>query len=129
MEEQFKKEDEIIRKLVSDAGLEEPSPDFKSKLMLAIEEKAASKLQYKPLITLKAWIGVALAFAAVIVIAYIFPSSGWSTRLGLDSITHGTNLSLPEFEISKTFVYGIMFLSLFLFQIPLLKKFVEAKYR
>ncbi len=129
MEEQFKKEDEIIRKLISDSGLEEPSPDFKSKLMLAVEEKAMKKVRYKPLITSKAWIGVALAFVAVIVIAYLYPSSGLSTRFGLDFITQRTNLSLPEFEISKIFVYGIMFLSLFLLQIPLLKKLVEAKYQ
>ena len=129
MEEQYRKEDEILRKLVIDSGLEEPSPDFKSKLMLVIEERAASKVRYKPLITTRAWITVAAAFVAILVISYLYPATGLSEMFGLDSITKNASLSLPEFEVSKTFVYGIIFLSLFLFQIPLLKKYVEARYK
>ena len=129
MEEQFKKQDQILKKLIVEAGSESPSPDFKSKIMDAIQEKAEAKVVYKPLISGKIWIGVAAVFIAVVVIAVLFPSTGILSSFNIEMPIIETGFSLPKPEFSKTFVYGMIFLSLFLFQIPFLKKFAEAKYK
>jgi len=129
MEEQSKKQDQIIKKLIVEAGTESPSPDFKLKLMEAIREKAEQKVVYKPLITRKTWIGIAAVFIGIIVISVLFPTTGLLSGLGLEPSKFETGISLPKPEFSKTFIYGVLFLSLFLFQVPFLKKYVEAKYQ
>ncbi len=128
MEEQFKKQDQILKKLIVEAGDEAPSPEFKAKLMDAIREKAEHKIVYKPLIPAKAWAGVAVLFIAVAVIAVLFPSTGLLSKLGIDTLSFESGINLPKPEFSKTFVYGVIFLSLFLLQVPFLKKLVEARY-
>ncbi|MCW5519214.1 hypothetical protein J1N09_05150 [Aureitalea sp. L0-47] len=129
MEEQSKREDQILKKLIVEAGTESPSHDFKAKLMDAVREKADQKVVYKPLIPGKVWIVVAAVFIGVAVIAVLFPSSGMLSSFGLDTSIVETGISIPKPEFSKTFIYAMIFLSLFLFQVPFLKKYVEAKYR
>jgi len=128
MEEQFRKEDEILKKLVKDSGLEEPSPGFKSKLMDTIQQKADQKVIYRPLISVKVWIGLAAVFIGVVLISVLFPSTGILPDFGIDISQFEPGFSIPKPEFSKTFVYGVIFMSLFLFQIPFLKKFVETSY-
>lgn len=128
MEEQFNKEEKILRKLVKETGLEEPSAGFKTRLMSAIEEKAAKQVRYQPLIGRKVWIGVAAAVVGILIVTYLYPSGGADTAFGIDITSVETGLSMPKMEFSNTFLYGMIFLSLFLLQIPLLKKYVEARY-
>ncbi|MBT8276359.1 MAG: hypothetical protein KJO39_09470 [Bacteroidia bacterium] len=128
MEEQFKKKDQILKKLIVEAGSETPSPDFKSRLMAAVQQKADQKVMYKPLISIKIWIGVAAVFIGIVVISFLFPSTGILPELGVDMSQFQPGFSLPKPEFSKTFVYGMIFMSLFLFQIPFLKKLVETRY-
>jgi hypothetical protein len=127
MEEQFKKEDRIIRKLVSEAGLEQPGPDFKSALMDQIRQRASEKLQYTPLISKKGWWLLGVLIVLTIVLLYFIPIDNTTSIFKIPLNDLGS--MIPEFRFSKTFMYGTIFLGLFLFQIPLLKKYIEPKYQ
>ncbi|KAA3620349.1 MAG: hypothetical protein DWP94_12730 [Flavobacterium sp.] len=126
MEEQFKKEDRILKKLISEAGTQKPSPNFNSKLMEQIEQRASERIQYQPLISIKGWVLLGLVFLLPLLLYFVLPFE--ITRRQLDLPWKDLGHLLPEFRFSKVFMYGTIFLALFFLQIPLLKKYVEAKY-
>ena len=127
MEEQYKKEEIIIKKLISEAGLDTPSPDFRTSLMQRIEQSTSKKIQYTPLISTKTWWILGMLVICGITLIYMIPFENSASRFTLPIDDLGS--FIPEIKISKTFLYATIFLGLFLFQIPLLKKYSEGKYR
>lgn len=126
MEEQFKKEDRILKKLISEVGTEMPGPNFNKKLMEQIEQRASERIQYQPLISKKGWVLLGIIFLLPILLYFAIPVE--LDGLPFDLPWKSLGQMLPEFKISKVFMYGTIFLALFFLQIPLLKKYVEAKY-
>lgn len=126
MEEQFKKEDRILKKLISEVGTEMPGPNFNKKLMEQIEQRATERIQYQPLISKKGWVLLGIIFLLPILLYFAIPVE--LDGLPFDLPWKSLGQMLPEFKISKVFMYGTIFLALFFLQIPLLKKYVEAKY-
>jgi len=126
MEEQFKKEDRILKKLISEVGPEMPGPNFNKKLMEQIEQRASERIQYQPLISKKGWVLLGIIFLLPILLYFAIPVE--LDGLPFDLPWKSLGQMLPEFKISKVFMYGTIFLALFFLQIPLLKKYVEAKY-
>ena len=124
MDKQFKKEDQLLKDLISQAGLEQPGQDFKSNLMDLIEQKSAEKIRYKPLIGKKVWLFIAASLATIMVVIFLYPSKPFE-KFGLSYNNDIINNIIPDMSASNTLVYGVLFLSLFIFQIPFLKKYLE----
>ena len=125
MEKQSKNIDRITKKIIKDAGLEQPSTDFFSNVMEAIESQSTSaSMVYQPLISKKIWMLLSALIAVVLVLLFIFPVFSETSLINPITIPEQFKFSfnLPEIKLSKTTIYGVGFLSLFLLQIPFLKR-------
>ena len=126
MDKQSKREEDLLKKLVTDAGLDKPAEGFSADVMDKILNSTEAKIRYTPLISKKVWWLLAVAFGTLLIFLYMNPSSSGSF-FTLDLSSEGVKFSLPEFNFSRTLIYGTLFLSLFIFQVPLLKKYFEPK--
>ena len=77
MKDAHEEKDDFLKDLLQSAGPERTSPDFMANLMAQVETEAItqSKRQVSPVISLKGWIVMATGFVAVIVLAFLFPST------------------------------------------------------
>ena len=120
--------EDFTRKMIKEAGVSKPSLDFSQRVMEAIEAKDKVKSVYTPLISRKIWMFIAAISIGCMVAFYFLPNYGTSI---LD--TFGTNktlsfdFTLPRIELSKTLIYAIGFMSLFLIQVPFLKQYVSSR--
>jgi len=129
MEKQSKNIDKITKKILKDGGLHQPSSSFLTNVMEAIEKQSASQpVVYKPLISKTKWILLFVLTAIVLVLLFIFPVFSESSLLSQLTIPEEFKFNLPEMNLSKTTIYGVGFLSLFLIQIPFLKRQLEKGY-
>jgi len=123
MEKPSKNIEKITQDWVREAGLEQPSSAFVRNVMNAIEKKSATQKVYRPLISRWGWGMVAAVFVVSVTLLYLFP---------IGELNYFNNVNLAEvptiknpfagLEVSKTMIYGIGFLALFLVQIPFLKR-------
>ena len=128
MEELFNKQENIIKKLLKEAPMETPSKDFSKKVMQHIEKKNIY-MPYRPLISKTAWLGIAALFIVGLVWVYYNPSSS-AYNLDTRSLSEKVNLKNPfeGLHFSKTTLYAIGFMALFILQVPVLKRIVEKKF-
>ena len=127
MEKPYKKTDAITKNWVKEAGLVKPSPTFSMDVLQKIE--ARTQLQPKnPLISTLGWVIIASVLLLSVVFLYVYPSeiSVWKTMVDVSTIKWKE--SMNSINISDTSLYAFVFLSLFLLQVPLLKKLVTARY-
>ena len=131
MEKQSENIDRITKKIIKEAGLEQPSPNFFSNVMEAIESKSASpSIVYQPLISKKMWGILSVLTAVVLVLLIVFPvfsEASWISEVTLPE-QFKFEFNFPELKLSKTAIYGLGFLSLFLLQIPFLKRQLNNHY-
>lgn len=130
MDQEMTPIDKITKKIVQDGGLETPSKDFFKNVMQAIEQpEVQSLIDYQPLISKKVW-GVLLVglLTSILVLFVLFPTYSETSLLSKLNWVESYSFSLPEVQLSKTTIYGIGFLSLFLLQIPFLKKQLNNHY-
>jgi hypothetical protein len=129
-----KQKDVEIRKLLKDIPLEEPSPDFTSKVMSGIQKEALHlSTVYRPPIRPGIWVIIALLFGIVIVISLnSAPDSdmAWPSFMKLD---FGPALSfldkIASAGLSKTLSYGAVALALAIFvQLYLLKVQLDKRF-
>ena len=128
MEKESKNIDKITRSIIKDGGLHKPSANFFTNVMEAIEAQSVSpSVAYKPLISKTNWTLLFIFTAIVLVLLFIFPVFSETTIFSQLTIPEGFNfeINLPQIKLSKTTLYGIGFLSLFLIQIPILKRQLE----
>ncbi len=125
MEEQYKHLDKRTKGLIKEAGTYKPSADFLSNVMSAVEV-IAKKEAYKPLISKSSWFVIFALLLAWMIVFYVYPSS-YSSIFKNVEFTNGLSFDNPfsGYEFSKTLVYGLGFLGLFLVQIPFLKRYME----
>lgn len=125
MEEQFKNIDRVTKKLLKEAGTHKPSSNFLSNVMTGVEQTAIKKA-YQPLISRPAWlvIGVLSVILIAVLTAYPVPQISFISDLQI-SEKLGLQNPFSGIEFSKTTVYAIGFLGLFLVQIPFLKHYFE----
>lgn len=129
MEKPSEQLDKKTRDLVKDAGLHSPSPEFLRNVMTAVTEEKATAKGYRPLISKKGWFIFMVGLAACFLLLYVFPMGevAWIDKLKVgEYLSFGD--SLPSLELSKTFIYGIGFMALFLLQIPFLKYYIVKRY-
>jgi hypothetical protein len=128
MDKQSEKLDKLTHQLINDAGLENPSSDFFSNVMDEIENKTSSQpIVYQPLISLKMWLLLIALTIIVLALLQFFPGINSGAIYQLPSLNN-LSFKLPEIHLSKTAIYGIGFLSLFLIQIPFLKKQIDQRF-
>tara|TARA_B100000809_G_scaffold234129_1_gene251364 strand:- start:8415 stop:8795 length:381 start_codon:yes stop_codon:yes gene_type:complete len=125
MDKQSKKIDKLVHQLINEAGLENPSSDFFNKVMDKIEaQKVSQPIIFEPLISKKTWLLIISFTIVVITLLTIYPIIDEFSLFQLPSLSN-LSFKFPEIHLSKTAVYGIGFLSLFLIQIPFLKKQID----
>lgn len=128
MDKQSKKIDKLSHKLINQAGLEKPSVDFLSNVMNKIEVKKASQpFIFKPLISKSMWLLIISFTLITFALLMVYPVFTESTLYKLPSLSKLT-FQFPEIHFSKITIYGLGFLSLFLIQIPFLKKQIEQRF-
>ena len=112
--------------LVKEAGLEKPGPDFTDSIMSKITPKTASQV-YRPLISKTAWIVIGLIAVAVSVFLLLVPMGtlAWGGQL-MDGLSLEAAPSWQP-ELSKTTLYALGCLALFLVQIPFLKRLIVQR--
>jgi hypothetical protein len=123
MEKPSKNIEKITQDWVKEAGLEKPSSAFVQNVMNVIEKKSATQEVYRPLISKRGWGMVAAVFVVSVALLYLFPIGevSYFNDLKLAEVS-GIKNPFAGLEVSKTMVYGIGFLALFLVQIPFLKR-------
>lgn len=127
MEKQFNREEELIKKLLNEAGTEQPSSDFKSRIMQQIEAKQAPVKVYKPLIPMSVWyiVGILMIVAmGALYYQYSGLEIGFSNRFDLPHFSI-PKMNFPNIHFSKTMQYAIAFIALFFLQVPFLKRFID----
>ncbi len=131
MEKQSKNIDRITKNIIKDGGLHQPSTNFLSNVMEAIETQSVSQpIVYKPLISKTKWGILFVITVLILVLIFIFPVFSETPLFSQLTIPEGFNFefNLPEMKLSKTTIYGVGFLALFFIQIPFLKQQLEKSY-
>ncbi len=130
MEKPSKDFEEFTQKMIREAGVSKPSPDFTDRVMEAIAAKTVHAKVYRPLIARRTWNLLAIIAIVGLIGVYFLPvaSNPFFENLEI-SQKIGFNFSFPEFKTSKTFTYALGFLALFLVQIPFLKHYVLKRYK
>ena len=127
MEERFNREEELMKRLLQEAGTDTPSIDFKRKLMLKVEARNTEISPYKPLISKNGWIGIASMFA--LAMAGLFFMHADITFISQLNFEFPHLFDLPQINLSRTMQYAIAFVALFFLQVPLLKRFLDREYQ
>lgn len=124
MEKQSKHLEKFTDKLLEEAGLHQPSADFKLKVMQQIEQTSITAA-YKPLISKRGWIILATVIVIIGGLMFIAPTTnseaGYLSNMNID-LLGSFELPFEKVEITKKLLYAVMCISLFLVQIPFLKK-------
>lgn len=129
MDQHPKNEEEIIQKWMNEVGLETPSPSFTDRIMQAVEQKTAQKTVYKPLISKKGWFVVAAIFVLSMGWLYFYPMGEISYLNELPQV-QSPDFKNPfsDIKISRSALYAIGMLALFLIQLPFLKSLINRQY-
>jgi len=122
MEKHSKKIENFTDKALERAGLEKPSVSFLDDVMEKVEQTSIQTV-YTPLVTKKGWWLVAAVFVGVVAMLYFYQP---------EILPYFSNsIQTPMFknpfedvEVSKTTIYAIGFLGLFLVQLPFLKRLI-----
>lgn len=129
MEKPIKLIDEKTKAYVVESGLESPSQRFTQNVMDQIGANKVPMPVYKPLISTKGWLAVALVIAMSTLLLYFFPISSWES-LNIDAMfTSPFDGSWSQrWNPSSTLFYGLFFLGMFLIQIPFLKRMLHKNH-
>ncbi len=126
MEKRYKREEELIKKLLDEAGSEKPSSDFKSRLMMKLEARNIELKPYKPLISGSIWVGIACLLLVAMASLYLLdPETSISYEINLNFLQF---LDFPQINLSRNMQYAIAFIALFFLQVPFLKRFIDREY-
>jgi len=131
MEQDNKKLEAMLERLMRDEALESPSSDFTTKVMDQVYKlETTSVTSYKPLISKRAWVMIGLVFASLVAYVMLNGSSTESQWLA--------NLELPKFELnlfenlnfqfSKTLSYAAILLAIMIgVQMTVLKSYFDRR--
>lgn len=130
MEKRSKNIEEFTQKRVKEAGLEHAPIGLYQRIMNTVELIPVGQFIYKPLISRKAWIWIGVIALAVLAILLLLPweASSYAGRLK-ESIDIPWANPLADLKLSKTALYAIIGIGLFLLQIPLLKRQLDKRYK
>lgn len=125
--------DNFTKKVVKKTSLESPSIHFTSEIMSQVKAFSNnSSTVYKPLISKKTWVFIALGFVTL-TIYLIFGAetqqSSWFSSLDFSVLQNNkVSNALSGFTMSKTLMYAVMFFGVMLcIQIPVLKNYFDKR--
>lgn len=108
--------------------LEQPSSDFTQKVMQQVWKRAA-RSAYRPLISKTAWWIIGAIFLTGTLWLFYHPGT---TLIDSNAISWKDqfqfNNPFEKLIVSKTTLYAIGFMALFVFQIPFLKRLMDKRY-
>ena len=130
MEKRSKDLHEFTQKRVKEAGLETAPVGLYQRIMNTVELIPVGQFIYKPLISKKAWIWIGVIALAILAILVLLPWGG-SAYVGQvrESINFSWENPLANIKLSKTAIYAILGIGLFLLQIPILKRQLDKRYK
>ncbi len=127
MEKQFNREDELIKRLLNEAGTEKPSAGFKSRIMKTVEARDAEIKPYEPLISKTGWTSiVVISVLSLTGLSFLYADISLFNDLSFDFPLF---INMPEINLSRTMQYAIAFVALFFLQVPFLKRFLDREYQ
>ncbi|MAM27921.1 MAG: hypothetical protein CMC13_02770 [Flavobacteriaceae bacterium] len=126
MEKPYKKDEQTFRELMQMGGTEKPSKNFASKVMLAIQAEK-EPVKATPLVSLKGWIVLVFIFVASSALLYYFPIENALFSKNMTQSFSNFNEMMSSLKMSKGMWYACLFLSLFLVQLPFLKRFLDKQ--
>ncbi len=124
--------EKITDKLFKEMPLEIPSMDFTTNVMSQVETIAESDITtYKPLISKRVWMGIAVAIVGVLVYSF-YGSAGESEffkSLNLSIVSDNKLVSvLSNLSFSKSIIYAAtMFVIMFMIQVMVLKGYFNKR--
>lgn len=129
-----KKIDEFTEKLLKDFSRETPSFDFTTKVMSSVEGLSSSTATiYKPLISKRWW----LFFTILITGAFMYLIFGnveteggaWVTAKAFDLLPKISSITLPDYQVSNVFLYGVLGFAFFVsIQVFVLKNHFNRRF-
>ena len=132
MEHDNEKLDAMLERLMRDEALESPSVNFTDKVMDKVYGIEASTVTvYKPLISIRVWLLIALSF--VVLVAFVMLNNGSTDSQWLSSL----ELPRPEFtlfdninfQLSETFKYAVLFLAVMIgVQMTVIKSYFGRRF-
>jgi len=123
MEDSPKNLEKVTTEWMQEAGLETPSANFTNQVMDAIHLRAQMSKTYQPLISKRGWSLIAALFLMILLAVYVLPMGELEYLNGLDfSQVPSMRNPFENLQVPKTMLYGVVFLGLFLVQIPFLKR-------
>lgn len=130
MEKRSKDLQEFTQRRVKEAGLETAPAGLYHRIMNTVELIPVGQFIYKPLISKKAWIWIGVIALAILAILILLPWGG-SAYVGQvrESINFSWENPLANIKLSKTAIYAILGIGLFLLQIPILKRQLDKRYK
>lgn len=117
MEHNNKELEQFVNKLMKEVSYEKPSEDFTNKVMDNIEEikTSLSATTYEPLISSRAWIGIALCLITALCLVYFNNDSSpadWIPQLRWPEITMNPfeeiDLNLPSIVTYALALFALM---------------------
>lgn len=134
-EQENKKIDALVNKIMNSVDLEAPSLDFTANIMSQVEVLSTSKITtQKPLISKWGWGIIAVVIITIIVYALIGgvaneTSNSWFNTIDYSMLYNNTITQfLSGIVISKTVLYSVvLFCALLFIQIPLLKYYFNKR--
>ncbi len=131
MEEQYKD----IEKLIKEAGVEIPSPNFVQNVMRQVEvSESRQPIVYQSLISKKAWWIIGLIVLPLLLwlgfTAFSEANVSIFSRFDFSSLRFvNANNPFSGFVLPKTSIYGVLFLGiLFFVQVTYLKKRIDRSF-
>ena len=127
MEEQFSKEDKLMKRLLKEAGAEKPTLDFKQNLMAKLAARERVIRPYEPLISKTAWL-VIFSIGIFVILGLNF----WESDV---DINFAFNFKLPQLidfsriSISQNMLYAFGCVALFIVQIPFVKRLIDKQFQ
>ncbi len=126
MKKQFNREDRLMKNLLHEAGVEQPSVNFRDRIMKTVEARGAEIQPYKPLISKQGWWSVAAL--SIIIFSGLFSLYSGISFSGMLSIEIPHFPDILKIDLSRTMQYAIAFIALFFLEVPFLKRFLDREY-
>lgn len=121
----------IVEKAVKSSGIESPSDNFTSMVMVHVQAKGSVTV-YKPLISKTGWLVIATCVIAFMVYFYIISgveSNDWFKKIDFSVLSNNrltlffSNLKLTQVTFYAMLACGLMLCA----QIPILKYFIDKR--
>ncbi|WP_299112861.1 hypothetical protein [uncultured Winogradskyella sp.] len=131
MEQEDKRIEDLVNKLMTADSLEKAPLDFTDKVMARVEALSDSKsIVYKPLIPKYFWWTIVVGFVGLLSYFFFIQPTGESSLIEKFNL-HELSLNPLEglsFEPSNTLMYAIvLFAIMFSIQIPILKQYFNKR--